>query len=135
MSLFGGLHIASSGVRAFRLALDATSDNIANMNNVTTTDQEAFQARYLVVQAADYASGEGGVKAVSIQTNGNPGRLVYEPSNPLADDDGYVLYPDIDLGQQMGSLIVAQRGYQANLTVVDRARNAYEAAIQLGRNS
>jgi flagellar basal-body rod protein FlgC len=61
------------------------------------------------------------------------GRLVYDPSHPLADAGGYVRYPDVDLGQQMGQLIMAQRGYQANLSVVDRAREAYQAALQLGR--
>ena len=41
-------------------------------------------------------------------------------------------YPDIDLSSQMGQMIMAQRAYQANLSVVDRARDAYSAAIQLG---
>jgi flagellar basal-body rod protein FlgC len=63
------------------------------------------------------------------------GRLVYEPDNPLADAKGYVRYPDIDLSDQMGQLIMAQRGYQANLSVVDRAKDAYQAALQLGRNA
>jgi len=58
---------------------------------------------------------------------------VYEPSHPLADADGYVRYPDIDLASQMGQLIMAQRGYQANAAVVDRAKSTYEAALQIGR--
>jgi flagellar basal-body rod protein FlgC len=61
--------------------------------------------------------------------------MVYEPGNPQADASGYVRYPDIDLGQQMGFLIMAQRGYQANLAVVDRAHDAYTAALQLGKNA
>jgi flagellar basal-body rod protein FlgC len=61
------------------------------------------------------------------------GRLVYEPENPLADREGYVKYPDIDLGSQMTQLMMAQRAYQANLTVVDRAKDAYQAAIQVGK--
>jgi flagellar basal-body rod protein FlgC len=63
------------------------------------------------------------------------GRLVHEPDNPLADKDGMVRYPDIDLASQMGQMIMAQRGYQANLAVVDRAHDAYQAALQLGRNA
>ena len=66
---------------------------------------------------------------------GATGRVVNEPDNPLADKDGNVRYPDIDLGSQMGQLIMAQRGYQANLAVVDRAHDAYQAALQLGRNA
>jgi flagellar basal-body rod protein FlgC len=59
---------------------------------------------------------------------------VYEPDNPLADEQGYVRYPDIDLATQMGQLIMAQRGYQANAAVVDRAKETYQAALQIGRS-
>jgi flagellar basal-body rod protein FlgC len=59
--------------------------------------------------------------------------MVYEPDHPLADAQGYVRYPDIDLGDQMGQLIMAQRGYQANLSMAERAREAYSSALQLGR--
>jgi flagellar basal-body rod protein FlgC len=59
--------------------------------------------------------------------------LSYEPDNPMADTEGYVRRPDIDLGGQMAQLMMAQRSYQANLSVVDRARESYNAAIQLGR--
>jgi flagellar basal-body rod protein FlgC len=61
------------------------------------------------------------------------GRLVYEPDHELADANGYVRYPDIDLGDQMTQLLMAQRGYQANLATVERATNAYQSALQLGK--
>ena len=60
--------------------------------------------------------------------------MVYEPDNPVADAEGYVRYPDIDLSEQMGALIMAQRGYQANAAVVDRAKETYQAALQIGKN-
>ena len=53
--------------------------------------------------------------------------------NAVADKSGYVRMPDIDLGEQMSTLIMAQRGYQANAAVVDRAKTTYEAALQIGR--
>jgi flagellar basal-body rod protein FlgC len=59
---------------------------------------------------------------------------VHEPGNPLADKDGNVRYPDIDLGDQMTQMMMAQRGYQANLAVIDRATQAYQAALQLGKH-
>ena len=59
--------------------------------------------------------------------------LAYEPDNPLADTEGYVRRPDIDLGSQMAQMIMAQRAYQANLSVVDRAEESYTAAINLGK--
>ncbi len=62
------------------------------------------------------------------------GKLVYSPTNPLADEQGYVRMPDIDLGTQMTNLLIAQRGYQANISAISRATDAYQAALQLGKN-
>ena len=59
--------------------------------------------------------------------------MTYQPDSPLADAQGYVRLPDIDLADQMSQLIMAQRGYQANLAVVERATAAYQQAIGLGR--
>jgi flagellar basal-body rod protein FlgC len=61
------------------------------------------------------------------------GRIVHDPTNPLADANGDVKYPDIDLGDQMTQMIMAQRGYQANLQTMQAATQAYQAALQLGK--
>ena len=133
--IFGALGIAGTGLTVYRKWLDAVSDNIANVNNASATDEEAFQARYIIAQAVDYGSGSGGVQVGGAVLSGNAeGRMVYEPDHPLADENGYVRYPDIDMGSQMTQLIMAQRGYQANLAVVDRAKEAYQAALQIGRS-
>ena len=133
MAVFDTLGIASSGLIAHRKWLDAVSDNISNINTATSTDKSAFKERYIEAQAVDYGSGEGGVRVATAQFGSGEGRVVYEPKNPLADKDGYVRYPDIDLGDQMAQLIMAQRGYQANLSVIDRATKSYQAALQLGK--
>lgn len=135
MTLFGAFGIAGSGVTVYRKWLDAVSDNIANLSTVRSTAEEAFRARYVVARSVDYGSGQGGVEVGGIALGSGEGRLVYEPAHPLADAEGYVRYPDIDLGAQMAQMMMAQRGYQANLAVVDRARDAYQAAIQVGRGS
>jgi flagellar basal-body rod protein FlgC len=91
----------------------------------------------LANEVTDGQTGEGaGVQVARTVLSGDAtGRVVYEPGNPLADADGNVRYPEIDLGSQMVQMMMAQRGYQANLAVVDRAKDAYEAALQLGRNT
>ena len=133
MSTFDTLRIAGSGLYANRKWMDAVSDNLANLNTATATDESAFQERMIVVEADDYGSGEGGVRVAGTQFGSAEGRLVYEPDNALADADGYVRYPDIDMGDQMTRLIMAQRSYQANLSSIERATNAYQAALQLGK--
>lgn len=127
--MFDAIGIAGSALTVHRKWLDAVSDNIANVNTVRPTDEAAFQARYVAAQAGE---GTSGVYVTGIQYGSEEGRLTYEPNHPLADAEGYVRYPDIDLASQMGYLIMAQRGYEANAAVVDRARDMYSAAIQIG---
>lgn len=127
---FDAIGIASTGLTTHRKWLDAISDNIANINTAVTPAAPAFQQRYILVEnSAD----SPGVYVAGTELGSAEGRLVHQPDHPLADADGYVRYPDIDLGDQMSQLILAQRGYQASAGVVDRARNAYEAALQIGR--
>jgi flagellar basal-body rod protein FlgC len=133
VAIFDTFGIAGSGLMTHRKWLDAVSDNIANVNTVRRTDEDAFQQRMVVAEAVEYGTGEGGVRVARAEFGSGEGRLVYEPDHPLADEAGYVKYPDIDLGDQMSQMIMAQRGYQANLAVVERATEAYKAALMLGK--
>ena len=132
MTIFGAIGIASTGLTVHRKWLDAVSDNLANVSTVRPTSEAAFQQKYVVAQ--EITSGDGGVQVAGVLEGSAEGRLVYEPTNPLADEEGYVRYPDIDMSSQMTQLIMAQRGYQANAAVVDRAKETYQAALQIGRN-
>ncbi len=129
---FGAIGIAGTGVAVYRTWMDALSDNIANINDVSSTSTAAFRERYVIAQATP---GGQGAQVAGVTFGNAAGILVSDPGNPLADADGMVRRPDIDLGTQMSQLIMAQRGYEANLAVVDRAHDAYLAALQLGRNA
>jgi flagellar basal-body rod protein FlgC len=134
MAIFDTLGISGSGLLVHRKWMDAVSDNMANVNTVNPYEAEPFRERLIVAQAVDYGSGEGGVRVARAEFGGDPeGRIVYQPDHPLANEDGMVRYPDIDMGDQMVALMMAQRGYQANLAVVERATSAYQAALQLGK--
>jgi flagellar basal-body rod protein FlgC len=133
VTVFDNIGVAASGVAVYRKWLDAVSDNIANINDVSPTSGPAFQERF--IEASPIAGEAGGAVVTGTPSGDATGRVVYEPNNPMADADGNVRYPDIDLGEQMGYLIMAQRGYQANLAVVDRATSAYQSALQLGKNA
>ena len=128
---FDAIGIAGSALTVHRKWLDAISDNMANINTVKPTDGDAFQERFILAQEG---KGNGGVFVTGSALGDGEGRLVYSPEHPMADAEGYVRYPDIDLAEQMGNLIMAQRGYQANAAVVDRAKESYQAALQIGRN-
>jgi len=134
MGTFAAIGIAGSGLTVYRKWIDAVSDNLANLNTVRPSDEVAFQARYIVAQANDTQGGDtGGVHVEGAAFGSAEGRLVYEPDHPLADAEGNVRYPDIDMASQMTQLIMAQRGYQANASVIDRAKDMYTTALQIGR--
>jgi flagellar basal-body rod protein FlgC len=134
MGAFDILAISGSGVNLNRTWLDAISDNIANISTVRPTSEAAYQARYVEATAVTPdAAQPGGVAVSGIALSSPEGRLSYQPDNPMADAQGMVRLPDVDLSEQMTQLIMAQRGYQANLSVVQRATDAYNAALQIGK--
>ena len=133
MAVFDTLRIGGSSLFVHRKWMDAVADNMANINTVNAPGEDAFQERMIVAEAVQYGSGQGGVRVAGTELGSAEGRMVYEPGNPLADDEGYVRYPDIDLGDQMTQLLMAQRGYQANLATIRSATEAYQQALQLGK--
>jgi len=74
-----------------------------------------------------------GVRVVGIQTDNRAPRLVYEPSHPHANADGYVAYPDINIVSEMVDLISASRAYEANITAFNAAKDMFRAALEMGR--
>ncbi|HEX2174462.1 MAG TPA: flagellar basal body rod C-terminal domain-containing protein [Nocardioidaceae bacterium] len=131
MGAFDQLNIAGSGLSMHQTWLDSLSHNIANVNTSKPTDGPAFQAQYVMAAAAP-----GGGVRVSGTALGDPeGRLVHAPDDPLADADGYVRRPDIDMGSQMGQLVMAQRGFQAQVQVVKNAQETYNSALSIGRSA
>lgn len=134
MGLFGVFQTSQSALTTYRTWLDAISDNIANVNTVRPMSEAAFQAR-TVVQAEVQGSDEtgGGVRVAQVALGSAEGIVVNDPGNPLADANGNVRRPDIDLSEQMTNMLIAQRSYQANLSVIARARDLYQQAMGIGR--
>ena len=126
---FEMLHIANTSLGMHQTWLDALANNIANVNTVSATDEDAFQAEMVRAQARP----DGGVDVVGIEYGDAEGRLVYSPDHPLADEQGMVRAPDIDMGAQMSALVMAQRGFQASVQVTKNAQDPYNSALQIGR--
>src|SRR5262245_22418522 len=112
---FHSLSISGSGMNVYRTWLDALADNVANVNDVTSTSQAAFQERFITAQAVTTNGRPDGAAVTAARFGSALGRVVYDPQHPLADKEGFVRLPDMDLSDQMAHLIVAQRAYQANV--------------------
>jgi flagellar basal-body rod protein FlgC len=82
---------------------------------------------------ADGHRQDGGVDVGGIAVSDPEGRLEYAPDHSLADEDGYVRAPEMDMASQMSQLVMAQRGYQASVGVTKNAQDTYSSALQIGR--
>lgn len=131
---FSSIDIARSGLAFNKFWMDTIAHNISNINTMSTPGQEPFRALMVVAMPISQNSGAGGGVAVSqvVAQQGDPA-LTVDPDNPLADANGNVAAPVVDLGSQMGDLIMASRSYQANMSVFKEARQSLEAATSLGR--
>ncbi|WP_148575488.1 flagellar basal body rod protein FlgC [Nocardioides caldifontis] len=129
MGAFEMLRIANTSLGMHQTWLDALAHNISNVNTMKSTDEEAFRAQLVRAQSR----ADGGVDVDGIELSDGEGRLVYSPDHPLADEDGMVRGPDMDLGSQMTQLVMAQRGYQASVQVTKNAQDTYSSALQIGK--
>jgi flagellar basal-body rod protein FlgC len=143
MGLFDPISTAETGVNVSQTWMDAISDNISNMNDVTSTSQGAYQTRFVVAGdipgqvegtgpgSAAEASIGGGTQVEGVALGSPAGALEYDPGSPLADKNGMVRAANVDLGQQMTDMMLAQRGYEANLATISQAESAYQAALNM----
>lgn len=129
---FHSLSISASGLATHQTWLDAIAHNVANVNTVTSTDDEAFQEYLVVVRPQREGSRPAGVAPTGLEFGDPEGLIVYDPAHPLADDDGMVRRPAFNLSQQMANMLVAQRAYQANASAFRSAREAYERILEIG---
>jgi flagellar basal-body rod protein FlgC len=135
-SMFPTFDIASSALTTHRIWMNALADNIANINTVKPMSQAAYQEKFIVAQEIPSSPDQpvgvgGGVAPVAVEYGDATGMVTYDPTNPLADKNGLVRRPSENLGDQMTNLIIAQRGYQLNLAVIDRAKNSYQQALDI----
>lgn len=130
MAAFEMLRIANTSLGMHQTWLDALSHNIANVNTVRSTDENAFQAQMVIARSRT----DGGVDVSGVALSDAEGRLVHDPGHPLADAGGHVRLPDTDMASQMSQLVMAQRGFQSSVQVTKSAQDTYNAALQIGRS-
>lgn len=128
MGAFDTLRIANTSLGAHQVWLDALAGNLANVNTMRRTDEDAFQSTHVIFAPVE----EGGVEVAGFAGSDPEGRMVHDPGHTLADADGYVRAPELDMSAQMGALVMAQRGFQAAVQTTKTAQDTYTAALQIG---
>ncbi|OIQ59584.1 flagellar basal-body rod protein FlgC [Moorella thermoacetica] len=145
MELLPALAISASGLTAERLRLDIIANNLANINT-TRTPRGGPYRREVPVFAEKLRAAMGqlpgrpasgapgaGVEVAAIVEDNSPPRLVYDPSHPDADANGYVHLPNINIVNEMVDMITASRAYEANVTVLNAAKAMTLKALEIGR--
>jgi flagellar basal-body rod protein FlgC len=135
MDLLDTIHISASGMKAQSERLKVVSQNIANAESVGTRDGKEPYRRQTVSfkDVLDKQSGGNMVQVDKIGTDNSEFEQRYEPSNPHADAQGYVLYPNVDPITEMMDMREARRGYEANLDVIESSKSMLTQTISLLR--
>ena len=134
MSLFSVFDISGSAMTAQSKRLNVSASNMANADSVAGPDGQPYRARQVTFEVDTRAGGDiGGVKIGEVVESTAPDRLVYEPGNPLADQQGYVRMPNVNVVNEMVNTLSASRSYQANVEVMNSAKSLMLKTLSLGQ--
>ncbi len=137
MSLFDVFDIAGSAMSAESVRLNVTASNLANAQNVGTTEDSTYHARHPVFSAVMQSLHGGdqgvGVKVDNIIESKAPLQTRYQPDHPLANDQGYVYLPNVNMVDEMANMISASRAYQTNVEVVNTSKQLMLATLRMGQ--
>ncbi|EAT15801.1 flagellar basal body rod protein FlgC [Desulfuromonas acetoxidans] len=143
MDIFTSLNISSSALKAQRIRLDTISSNMANAETTRTPEGGPYRRKMVVfepaqVSFADHLSAKekkalNGVQVSQIVTEDSEPRLIFDPSHPDANDQGYVALPNIDLLKETTDMMLATRAYEANITTIKSAKRMALKALEIGK--
>ncbi len=137
MSSFKIFDIAGSGMNAQNLRMNVVASNLANVDAVSSSMKETYRARQPVFQAvldqANARSPAVGVRMAGVVESQAPLVREYAPNHALADAEGYIYRPNVNVVEEMANMISASRSYQNTVEVINAARQMLTALINLGR--
>jgi len=138
MSLFNVFNISGSGMSAQSVRLNTTASNIANADSVSSSIDQTYRARHPVFAAEmqKAAAGQGeslGVQVLGIVESEKPLNIEYAPQHPMADKDGYIYKPNVNVIEEMTNMISASRSYQTNVQIAESAKNMLNKTLLLGQ--
>ncbi|MEN3755103.1 flagellar basal body rod protein FlgC [Mangrovibacter yixingensis] len=134
MALLNIFDIAGSAMAAQSARLNVSASNLANADSVAGPDGQPYRAKQVVFQVdAPVGAATGGVKVAGVVESQDPFKMVYQPGNPLADTNGYVRMPNVDVVGEMVNTMSASRSYQANVEVLNTVKSMMLKTLTLGQ--
>ncbi len=133
MSLFSTLNIAASALTAQSERLNIVASNLANADSATGADGQPYQAKQVIFKAVPMGpQGGTAVQVSQVVNDPSPMKKMYEPSNPLADAQGYVTMPNVNVVEEMVNMISSSRSYQNNVEVMNTSNTLLLKTLTLG---
>lgn len=149
MSMFSGFNINASGMTAQRYRMDIISENVANANTTRTADGTPYRRKVVYFEEKGGQTAFSRVLGEAAYNHGYSGQgvkvrgvlkdydtemnMVYDPSHPDADENGYVTYPNVNIITEMTNMIDASRAYEANATAFNASKSMAQQGLQLGQ--
>jgi flagellar basal-body rod protein FlgC len=139
MSLFNVFNVTGSAMSAESVRLNTTSSNLANADSVASSAKDTYKARHAVFAAElnnarrDSKDYTVPVKVMGIVESNKPLVAEYNPEHPLANKDGYIYKPNVNVMEEMANMISASRAYQTNVQVADASKQMLLRTLQMGQ--
>ena len=134
MSVFNVFNIAGSALTAQGMRLNAVASNLANADSIAGPDGKPYRAKQVVFEATPVAGQAAqGVRVKQVVEDASPGRVIYDPRNPAADERGYVTMPNVNVVDEMTNMISASRAYQTNADIANTAKQMLLKTLTLGQ--
>jgi len=134
MSLFNIFNVAGSGMAAQSQRLNVVASNLANADSTTSANGQPYKAKQVVFSATPVGgSSAQGVKVTAVVEDNSPMKMIYDPKHPMADDQGYVAMPNVDVVGEMVNMISASRAYQNNVDVMNTSKTLLLKTLTIGQ--
>lgn len=138
MSLFRIMDIAGSALGAQTVRMNTTASNMANANSASSSIEQTYKARHPIFSQLlnDFSTDENpsvGVKIDGIIESDAPLRQEYSPNHPLANEDGYIFMPNVNVIEEMANMISASRSYQTNVEIMEASKQMLQQTLSLGQ--
>ena len=139
MSLFNVFSISGSGMSAQSVRLNTTASNIANADSVSSSIDQTYRARHPVFAAEMQKAAAGqnesvGVQVLGVVESNKPLNIEYAPDHPMADGEGYIYKPNVNVIEEMTNMISDSRSYQTNVQIAGSAKSMLTKKLTLGQS-
>jgi flagellar basal-body rod protein FlgC len=134
MSLFNIFNISASAMTAQSQRLNVVASNLANADSTSGPDGKPYRAKQVVFSSVPVnAQGGAGVKVAAVVEDASPMKMVYQPTHPMANAQGFVTYPNVNEVEEMVNMISASRSYQNNVDVMNTSKSLLLKTLTIGQ--